>query len=195
MPTLWRSWQICWATKGAAKQNFLDSIAHYNELCYAGVDSDYGKDAPYMVPIDTAPFFGGTSSTGHSSNPMMVTMSGVITDETQNVLNKDWEPIEGLYVAGNCLGGRYGFGYSTPFAGNSVGMAMTHGWTAGHQVASDKKFLGEPVEAMEAPAGGPGGPGGPGRSPLISSDAFLFLLLWGSPVTGLPLLHECVYTL
>ena len=144
--------------KGAAKQNFLDSIAHYNELCYAGVDSDYGKDAPYMVPIDTAPFFGGTSSTGHSSNPMMVTMSGVITDETQNVLNKDWEPIEGLYVAGNCLGGRYGFGYSTPFAGNSVGMAMTHGWTAGHQVASDKKFLGEPVEAMEAPAGGPGGP-------------------------------------
>ena len=41
--------------KGAAKQNFLDSIAHYNELCYAGVDSDYGKDAPYMVPIDTAP--------------------------------------------------------------------------------------------------------------------------------------------
>ena len=147
--------------KGAAKQNFLDSIAHYNELCYAGVDSDYGKDAPYMVPIDTAPFFGGTSSTGHSSNPRMVTMSGVITDETQNVLNKDWEPIEGLYVAGNCLGGRYGFGYSTPFAGNSVGMAMTHGWTAGHQVASDKKFLGEPVEAMEAPAGGPGGPGGP----------------------------------
>ena len=69
--------------KGAAKQNFLDSIAHYNELCYAGVDSDYGKDAPYMVPIDTAPFFGGTSSTGHSSNPMMVTMSGVITDESQ----------------------------------------------------------------------------------------------------------------
>ena len=147
--------------KGAAKQNFLDSIAHYNELCYAGVDSDYGKDAPYMVPIDTAPFFGGTSSTGHSSTPMMVAMSGVITDEPQNVLNKDWEPIEGLYVAGNCLGGRYGFGYSTPFAGNSVGMAMTHGWTAGHQVASDKKFLGEPVEAMEAPAGGPGGPGGP----------------------------------
>ena len=30
-------------------------------------------------------------------------------------------------------------------------------------VASDKKFLGEPVEAMEAPAGGPGGPGGPGQ--------------------------------
>ena len=47
-------------------------------------------------------------------------------------MNKDWEPIEGLYVAGNCLGGRYGFGYSTPFAGNSVGMAMTHGLSLIH---------------------------------------------------------------
>jgi len=27
--------------------------------------------------------------------------------------------------------GRYGPGYSTPFAGNSIGMALTHGWMAG----------------------------------------------------------------
>ena len=146
---------------GKAKENFLASIEHYNELCYAGVDSDYGKDAVYMIPIDTAPFYGGASSTSHNSRPMMVTMSGLVTDETQNVVDHDWNPIEGLYAAGNCLGGRYGFGYSTPFAGNSVGMAITHGWIAGHQVASDKQFLGEVVEPMPAPAGGMGGPGGP----------------------------------
>ena len=146
--------------KDGAKENFLKEIEHYNELCKAGADTDYGKDAVYMVPIEKAPFYGGTGSSSHSSNPMMVTMSGLITDETQNVLNKDWEPIEGLYASGNCLGGRYGMGYSTPFAGNSVGMAITHGWIAGHQVASDGEFLGRPVEAMEAPAGG-FGPGGP----------------------------------
>ncbi len=144
---------------GAAKQNFLDSIAHYNELCYAGVDSDYGKDAVYMVPVDTAPFYGGTSSTSHKSTPSMVTMSGLVTDETQNVVDRDWNPIEGLYAAGNCLGGRYGLGYSTPFAGNSVGMAITHGWVAGHQVASDGAFLGKPCESMPAPVGGFGPPG------------------------------------
>ena len=87
-----------------------------------------------MVPIDTPPFYGGTSSLSHTSSPMMVTMSGLVTDATQNVLKTDWTPIKGLYAAGNCLGGRYGFGYSTPFAGNSVGMAMTHGWLAGHTV-------------------------------------------------------------
>ncbi len=121
--------------EGDAKQNFLDSIAHYNELCASeDGDTDYGKDKAYMVPIDTPPFYGGTSSTSHSSNPMMVTMSGLMTDASQNVLKTDWTPIKGLYAAGNCLGGRYGFGYSTPFAGNSVGMAMTHGWLAGHTV-------------------------------------------------------------
>ncbi len=140
--------------KGSAKQTFLDSIAHYNELCHAGVDSDYGKDAAYMVPVEKAPFFGGIGRAEHNATPMMVTMSGLVTDETQNVVDKDWNPIEGLYAAGNCLGGRYGMGYSTPFAGNSVGMAMTHGWVAGHQVASDHAFLGEPGEAMPAPEGG-----------------------------------------
>ena len=118
-----------------AKQNFLDSIAHYNELCASeDGDTDYGKDKAYMVPIDTPPFYGGTSSTSHSTSPMMVTMSGLMTDAAQNVLKTDWTKIKGLYAAGNCLGGRYGFGYSTPFAGNSVGMAMTHGWLAGHTV-------------------------------------------------------------
>ena len=153
--------------KGGAKENFLKEIEHYNELCKAGADTDYGKDPVYMIPIETPPFYGGTGSSSHSSNPMMVTMSGLVTDETQNVLNKDWEPIEGLYASGNCLGGRYGMGYSTPFAGNSVGMAITHGWIAGHQAASDGEFLGRPTEAMEAPAGGfgPGGPGPGGPGP------------------------------
>lgn len=119
--------------EGEAKQNFLDSIAHYNELCHsADGDTDYGKDKDFMVPVEKAPFYGGKGELRHGSNPMMVTMSGLVTDASQNVLTKDWTPIKGLYAAGNCLGGRYGFGYSTPFAGNSVGMAMTHGWLAGH---------------------------------------------------------------
>lgn len=44
--------------------------------------------------------------------------------------------IKGLYAAGNCLGQRYGVGYSTPSAGNSIGMAMTHGRVAGKIMAA-----------------------------------------------------------
>ena len=123
--------------EGEAKQNFLDSIAHYNELCHSqDGDTDFGKDKAFMVPIETAPFYAGTEEFNHTASPRMVTMSGLVTDETQNVLTTEWTPIKGLYAAGNCLGGRYGIGYSTPFAGNSVGMAMTHGWLAGKTVAN-----------------------------------------------------------
>lgn len=119
--------------EGEAKQNFLDSIAHYNELCHSTEgDTDYGKDKEFMIPIEKAPFYGGTGNLGHGGNPSMVTLSGLVTDAEQNVLNTQWEKIGNLYAAGNCLGGRYGLGYSTPMAGNSVGMAMTHGWLAGH---------------------------------------------------------------
>lgn len=123
--------------EGDAATEFLATIEHYNELCKSeDKDTDYGKDADYMIPIETPPFYGGTGSLSHSSRPMMVTMSGLVTDGTQNVLTRTWTPIKGLYAAGNCLGGRYGFGYSTPFAGNSIGMAMTHGWLAGKTVAN-----------------------------------------------------------
>ncbi len=124
--------------EGDAKQNFLQSIQHYNDLCNsADGDTDYGKDKKYMVPIDTPPFYGGVSNApnSHKDAPMMVTLSGLITDKNQNVLDHDWQPIKGLYAAGNCLGGRYGMGYTTPFAGNSIGMAITHGYTAAKIIA------------------------------------------------------------
>ena len=38
-----------------AKENFLASIEHYNELCHSeDGDTDYGKDKAFMVPIDDA---------------------------------------------------------------------------------------------------------------------------------------------
>lgn len=119
---------------------FIESINHYNEMCAAGMDTDYGKDASAMIPVDEAPFFGVKGSVGsRSASPMMVTMSGVMTDATQNVLKVDYTPIKGLYTAGNSLGGRYGTGYSTPCAGNSIGMAVTHGRLAGKNVVAAAK--------------------------------------------------------
>lgn len=46
-----------------------------------------------------------------------------------------FQPIKGLYAVGNAMGGRYGLGYSTPSAGNSIGMACTNGYVAAKIVA------------------------------------------------------------
>lgn len=121
------------------KETWLASIAHYNELCAAGVDADFGKDPSAMIPVDEGPFYGIKGSVGsRSASPSMVTMSGLMTDKHLNVLNEEYEPIKGLYACGNSLGGRYGTGYSTPCAGNSIGMAGTHGRVAGLEVASQE---------------------------------------------------------
>ena len=123
-----------------SKQTWLDSIAHYNELCAAGADTDFGKDPSAMVPVLEAPFSGCKGNLGNNATtPMMVTMSGVMTDLNLNVTDVEHNPIPGLYAAGNCLGGRYGTGYSTPCAGNSIGMAVTHGRLAGQFVVDNEK--------------------------------------------------------
>ena len=90
-----------------------------------------------MIPVDEPPFYGckGRNGGGMGSLGGMATLAGLMTDNKLRVLNKDGKPIKGLFVSGNTLGGRYGPAYSTPFAGNSIGMALTHGWLAGRFAA------------------------------------------------------------
>ncbi len=111
---------------------FMASIDEYNAMCDAGRDDKFGKDASALIPIREAPFYGCAQTLGNrSASPSMVTMNGMMADLNLNVLDVDYAPIKGLYAAGNSLGGRYGTGYSTPCAGNSIGMAVTHGRLAG----------------------------------------------------------------
>jgi hypothetical protein len=115
----------------------LATIAEYNEMCHNGVDTKYGKDAIVMLPIEEPPFFGAKSDNAGSMSAGLVTLAGLVTDEHLNVLKNDYTtPIKGLYAAGNCLGHRFGPGYSTPSAGASMGMAMTHGRVLGKIVAA-----------------------------------------------------------
>jgi hypothetical protein len=117
--------------EGDLANKFVESIKHYNELCQAGADSDYNKDAKAMIPIDEAPFYGIKGENQGTMSIGLVTLAGMVTDNNLCVLDKEGKSIKGLYVAGNTLGGRYGLSYVTPYAGNSVGMALTHGWMAG----------------------------------------------------------------
>ena len=117
--------------EGEALQTALDQVAKYNELCATGKDSQYGKDSKYMVPIDTPPFYTAPASNSKTTSAGLVTLAGVETNNNLQVVDAAGNVIPGLYAAGNCLGERYGNSYATPFAGNSIGMAMTHGRVAG----------------------------------------------------------------
>ena len=126
--------------EGDALQTALDQVAKYNELCATGKDSQYGKDGKYMVPVDTPPFYAAPASNSKTTSAGLVTLAGVETNNNLQVIDVAGNVIPGLYAAGNCLGERYGNSYATPFAGNSIGMAMTHGRVAGKIITGQEVF-------------------------------------------------------
>lgn len=124
--------------EGEAKQNLLDEIAHYNEMCAAGEDTDWGRDPQIMRPIDTPPFFGISRVTSKGSvRPGLVQHGGVVGNDHQQVLRKDDTVIKGLYTTGNCLGGRFAVKYQTTQAGCSIGNAATLGYCVGEYIAQN----------------------------------------------------------
>ena len=121
--------------EGEAVDNFVASVERYNELCEAGKDDDFGKKADFMLPIATPPFYGSVADSSTQAGTA-VSLGGLVTDATFNVLGDDDCGIEGLYAIGNCCGGRYALTYPGILAGNSIGMAMTNGYVCGQVVAA-----------------------------------------------------------
>lgn len=125
-----------------AKANLVASVERYNELCEAGVDSDFGKTAERMFPITQPPFY----ATKISAGGMLVCLGGLSMDpETLNVVDYDYQPIEGLFAAGNNMGGRILQDYPVAIGGVSHATAMTFGWLAG-TIAATGEFPAEKTE-------------------------------------------------
>ncbi len=124
--------------EGDAKQGLLDEIAHYNEMCHAGKDTDWGRDPALMNPIEKPPFFGEAKiSEKNRITAGMVQLSGLMVTDDMQVRRKDDSIIGGLYAVGNCCGGRYAIQYPTMMAGNSIGIATTLGMVVGEFAAKN----------------------------------------------------------
>lgn len=119
---------------GTDLENFVATVARYNELCEKGVDEDFAKEPVLLRPLNGKHIFayGAEKSMGS----MLVTTGGLLTDDNSQVLGEDFEPIKGLFAAGNNCGGRFGFQYSTSIPGESLGLANTQGMMVGQYVAA-----------------------------------------------------------
>ena len=117
------------------KAAFTAEIEKYNGYCEAGDDEDFGRDPKTLFPVSTPPFFAIKSV---EEKPMVgtCTLNGLVIDENQAVLDKDYDPIEGLYATGNNSGGRFAVQYTTPMPGLTLGMAMTLGRVLGKELAA-----------------------------------------------------------
>ena len=108
------------------------SVERYNALCEGGEDSDCGKDAQYLVPLVTPPFY---AVRGYAI--CRGSLGGLVIDETGQTLDENGEAIAGLYAAGT-LASRPFFS-RTYDGGSALGIGATMGYVAGRSAAKAVK--------------------------------------------------------
>jgi fumarate reductase flavoprotein subunit len=112
---------------------FKSTVKRYNELARLGKDLDFGKRPDRLFPVTEPPFYAGKS--GYS---LLAVLGGLNVNTNLQPLDKDWEAIPGLYLAGNTMGNRFAGDYPTMCPGLSHGMAIHFGRIAGLNAASGK---------------------------------------------------------
>jgi 3-oxosteroid 1-dehydrogenase len=122
------------------------TVSRFNEFARAGVDQEFGrgsnvynlffgdpkhKPSKVLGPVDRAPFYAVRIDLGD-----LGTKGGPRTDENAQVLDREGQPIPGLYAIGNVTGSITGGSY--PGAGATLGPAMTFACIAAENIAGEQ---------------------------------------------------------
>ena len=130
---------------GVDPDALLTTVNRYNDGVHRNEDSDFGRTsqgggAGELVKIEEGPFYAIRSLVGSAG-----TMGGLTVDESMRVRDVYGEPIDGLFAAGEVIGGLHGGGY---MSGTALGKAAIFGRVAGQTSASlSRSDLGERANA------------------------------------------------
>ena len=110
------------------------TVERYNELAHAGKDTDFSKVSTRLFPIENPPYY----IVPFGDSGMLVLIGGIDCDAECRALDAEKNPVPGLFVAGNTMGGRFLVDYPVTVAGASHSMAMSFGRLAGRNAAAGK---------------------------------------------------------
>lgn len=116
---------------GIDKETFLDTVEKYNAVCEAGYDNEFFKAPEFLKPVVKAPFYGILTAPDYPT-----TCGGIRVNENLQVLNKEFDPIPGLFATGNDASGLYGDSYTMTIPGSTNGFAHTSGRVAAKYILS-----------------------------------------------------------
>ena len=109
------------------------TVHEYNSYCDRGHDPVFAKDPKYMLPLRTPPYYAIKCHSGFVN-----TIGGIKINELMEVLDKQDNPIPGLYAAGVDTGGWESDDYCDLLSGSALGFAINSGRLAGENAV---KFI------------------------------------------------------
>ena len=109
------------------------SIEKYNGFCANGVDEEFGKDAQYLFPLESGPYYAFELYAG-----IFTTVGGMKITPDAQVLDADAKPVPHLYAIGCDAGGIYGDSYDVSICeGSCQGFAVFSGKAAAEHIAAN----------------------------------------------------------
>lgn len=119
---------------GVDPQVLQSEVAEYNTYCEAGEDRKFHKDAKYLLPLVSGPYYAIKMEPG-----IMITMGGIKIDDHMHCVDKDGNVIPGLFSVGCDAGGLFGESYTLSVPGTANGFALTSGWLAADEISDQVK--------------------------------------------------------
>lgn len=114
---------------GIKEASLLKTVDEYNADCAAGRDSIFGKPSEALIPLTKASYY------ALKFRPILIDTQGpIVINDDMEVLDKDHEPIPGLYAAGVCTSGSQGEDYC--LHGANLSYALFSGRFAGENIAA-----------------------------------------------------------
>jgi len=112
----------------------LATVARYNELCLAGADADFYKDARKMIGVLDPPFYGCAFKPG-----FLTSLGGLRTNVDLQVCDAADQPIPGLFNVGSMIGDFYSGVYTFAMEGMNYGACcITLPYVLGQELAAGK---------------------------------------------------------
>lgn len=107
------------------------TVEEYNEACEHGYDPIFGKGRMFLKSLNRPPYYSLMCYPG-----LLTTIGGIRINEHMQVINKNDQPIPGLFACGNDSGGWVTDTYDISLAGVTFGYAINSGRMAGESAAS-----------------------------------------------------------
>ena len=117
---------------GVPVEKFKKTIEDYNKACDERHDPLFAKKIKYLRPVRTPKFYAmRRMNAGYGS------VGGIKINYKAEVINKEFDRIDGLYAAGDCANGIVAYNTSLMYTvwGGTLSFAVNSGRIAGESAA------------------------------------------------------------